>query len=485
MFMTFYEAAIEVLRKSGRPLHFKKITEVAVRDQLLSHIGRDPAATMSLRLDDEVKSGGKAWIVQTRPGVFSLRTEVIDKLNEEHAEREPNPPPQPAPETDGPQSDSPPEVEETTVDEVEDENPEAVSGEAKRSRGRRRRGRQRSTPKANPDDGAGEQPGSDKGSEGADLTTDEDAQTDSAEAAEKPSEQSATTEPTSQVRRTRRQRNSTTSNSKVVAKQDTSTDKPVFENQQRFESVAEAAYSVLGKLGSPHTALQIATLVFDHKLVRFHTHDPEATVRASMVLENQIRSIAGTRPVFERVDDAWGLVEWHCSNRNLDRERQIKRLIDEMERETRTDLCKRLHALGGHNIEPIVLSILERVDYTNIKVSKRSADDGVYFSADWATGVSHRRVCIQLIGDAERTLTEADVTGLRDILGDYSAEEGMIVHVGPIAREVYRSQKQAGEQHIELMDVDRLVDLLFRFQLGLQTSKVPMVFVDHAFFSAI
>jgi hypothetical protein len=72
--MTFYEAAVEVLRVAGRPLHYKKITEIAIKRGLLSHIGKAPELTMGNRLNQEVrKDDGTNVVVRTRPGVFALR----------------------------------------------------------------------------------------------------------------------------------------------------------------------------------------------------------------------------------------------------------------------------------------------------------------------------------------------------------------------------------------------------------------------------
>ena len=48
--MTFTEAAVEILRLVGRPLHYKKITELAIERNLLSHVGKAPELTMSSRL---------------------------------------------------------------------------------------------------------------------------------------------------------------------------------------------------------------------------------------------------------------------------------------------------------------------------------------------------------------------------------------------------------------------------------------------------
>ncbi|MGB8930841.1 MAG: HTH domain-containing protein, partial [Anaeromyxobacteraceae bacterium] len=48
--MTFTEAAIEVLRREGKPLHFTKIAEIASREDLLDHVGKIPEETMAGQL---------------------------------------------------------------------------------------------------------------------------------------------------------------------------------------------------------------------------------------------------------------------------------------------------------------------------------------------------------------------------------------------------------------------------------------------------
>src|SRR5262245_64814257 len=72
--MTFTDAAVEVLRLVGRPLHYKKITELAIAGNLLSHVGKTPEVTMSSRLATLVKKDrGQSPIIKVKPGVFALR----------------------------------------------------------------------------------------------------------------------------------------------------------------------------------------------------------------------------------------------------------------------------------------------------------------------------------------------------------------------------------------------------------------------------
>jgi hypothetical protein len=72
--MTFTDAACEVLRLSGKPLHYKEITEIAIEKNLLSHVGKSPEVTMGARLAATLKKGGdENPLVRVKPGVFALR----------------------------------------------------------------------------------------------------------------------------------------------------------------------------------------------------------------------------------------------------------------------------------------------------------------------------------------------------------------------------------------------------------------------------
>src|SRR5262245_62468940 len=72
--MTFTEAAAEVLRIAGKPLHYKEITELAIEKNLLSHVGKSPEVTMGARLAALLKKEDKSNpIIRVKPGVFALR----------------------------------------------------------------------------------------------------------------------------------------------------------------------------------------------------------------------------------------------------------------------------------------------------------------------------------------------------------------------------------------------------------------------------
>jgi hypothetical protein len=87
--MTFTEAAAEVLRLAGKPMHYKEITELAIEKNLLSHVGKSPEVTMGARLAALLKKEDKANpIIRVKPGVFGLREwdEKKGKRGKEKAE---------------------------------------------------------------------------------------------------------------------------------------------------------------------------------------------------------------------------------------------------------------------------------------------------------------------------------------------------------------------------------------------------------------
>src|ERR1041384_4283185 len=72
--MTFTDAAAEVLRLIGRPLHYKEITDIAIEKNLLSHVGKSPEVTMGARLAAMLKKDSpENPLIRVKPGVFALR----------------------------------------------------------------------------------------------------------------------------------------------------------------------------------------------------------------------------------------------------------------------------------------------------------------------------------------------------------------------------------------------------------------------------
>ncbi len=125
--MTFLEAAIEVLRREGKPLAVTRLADLAIAHNLLSVVGRDPEATMQARLTEVLDKGPPhAELMRVQPDLFGLRA---------YPER-PYPPVREGEPTAAADGEA---VADTEIDEELD-GPAEAEGTAGRGRRRRRRG---------------------------------------------------------------------------------------------------------------------------------------------------------------------------------------------------------------------------------------------------------------------------------------------------------------------------------------------------------
>ncbi len=70
---TFKQSAIEILRKSGKPLHYNEITRLALESGILETEGVTPEATMGAQLIMDIKNKGDGSdFIKTAPGTFNI-----------------------------------------------------------------------------------------------------------------------------------------------------------------------------------------------------------------------------------------------------------------------------------------------------------------------------------------------------------------------------------------------------------------------------
>jgi hypothetical protein len=90
--MTFLEAALKILSREGKPLHFKDLTERAMNKKLLTFVGRTPEVTMQTQLTAAVKKAPGNPFVRVKPGVFGLLRYPELPAEEPEAQEEPSEP---------------------------------------------------------------------------------------------------------------------------------------------------------------------------------------------------------------------------------------------------------------------------------------------------------------------------------------------------------------------------------------------------------
>jgi restriction endonuclease Mrr len=231
---------------------------------------------------------------------------------------------------------------------------------------------------------------------------------------------------------------------------------------------------------------QLADEIFDRKMVKFHTHEPVTTVKSALSNDNQIRNQRGHRPLFACDDSGhWWLTEWDLAGEIHAKEQAILSLTEEIRQASIDQLGNALLDVQPEALEHLALTLLERLGYYNIKVSKRSSNGDVFFTADWRQGLADVRVCVRVVTDHSRSLGQEDVESLRETLNHYSASEGVIIHLGSISGNAVGKARIDGQAPITLLDEDTFVELLIKHGIGVKMYESPIVTVDTDFIDAL
>ncbi len=478
--MTFAEAAIEVLYRAGRPLHYKKITEAAIQEELLSHIGRTPETTMSERLDQEVKKKNDSPVVNVRPGVFKLDEDYAKKLESEGHKRLPlgqKKKKKKETKTNGAQAKSA-DRDSSSRDSRSDDS--SKNGKSRRRRRRSRGSSKRQSKSNGRRSGRGSNRKSNRRSK---SKSNRRSKSKSGRRSSRKSKNDRSRKRSS--RKDNRKRRS--SKKRSAQRKPSQKGRHLKEGPVRLNDIASAAHTVLeDNNNKPMKVADLAKEIFDRKLVKFHTHDATATVQAAMAGDNQIRKKKGNRPLFIQYDrNRWGLTEWGLSQVSIEREQSILSLSEEIRQDAVETLGEALVDIKPEAVEHLALTLLERLGYRDIKVSKRSSEGDVYFTSDWRQGLADVRVCIQVMGDADENLSADVVTELRGTLHHYSASEGVIIHLGDIDDDAVEESREEKLAPITLIDRDTFVELLITHGIGVRTYQAPITMVDTAFIDAL
>lgn len=539
--MTFIEAAAEVLRQAGKPLHYKEITELAIARNLLSHVGKTPEVTMSHRLTSAIKKDDKDIpIVKVKPGVFALREWDDPKAKKREAAA--------ASETETATSngggyeeaeDEALEVnaleieaalrgaEENQADVLDEDSAEAETGDerelevsgdealradlaargadlfddeedddqpilaplsqpeaaqsneplGRRRRRRRRRGR----------GGSGQ--GADAGGGGLGGNSSDRASQPRIEAAPATASTAATGEgdyapegrdagiPVRPVVRDRQQI--------MAGGQPTGIDVPLAEGEELAgRDLADAIVVVLSSLdrgSGPAPVRAVAEALLRRGRLQGDPILATAQVGAAVRADNLRRQSNGQRARFRFASNARvGLTDWSLGGELPRLEQELVSAVDRYREASRRTLLRRLQELPAHALIELVLVALERSGMANLKAVRRSGSPGgeAHFSATHRTGGDAIPAAIVVRKDG-REIGRERVTDLRGALHHYGpATTGWLITTGQVLSGAREEAAAIGAAPVALYDGIALCKLLEEVEVGVMKTRFAVAIPD-------
>jgi len=515
--MTFTEAAAEVLRIAGKPLHYKEITELAIEKNLLSHVGKSPEVTMGARLAALLKKEDKENpIIRVKPGVFALREwdgkkkkkgataeegaveseegagVEVNALELEAAARGPEPEPLEEDEDEEPSEVSGEDAlradlvasgAEMFDDEDDDDQPilSSPSSTSELSRGqeargglpgeeggrRRRRRRRRRGGRGDLEDRASG-PRVEVINPTAIVSVDNDSSIDTSRDPLAPA-------PRPMIR---------DRHQIMAGGAPTGIDVPPGEQEELAgRELADATVMILSGFDRTQGPVQVRAVV--DALIRRgrlsgDTMMASAQLTASLRADNLRRQANGQRPRFRFAQGPRvALTDWALSSDLVRLELDAIAAIERYREAARRTMLRKLQELPGHALIELVLLGLERVGMTNIRSVRRAGAPGgeAHFAALHRTGTDEIRTAIVVRKDG-REIGRERVSDLRGALHHYGpASAGWLMTTGQVLSGA-REEAGAPAAPIALFDGISLCRMLEDNDVGVIRTRLSTAIPD-------
>jgi restriction system protein len=148
-------------------------------------------------------------------------------------------------------------------------------------------------------------------------------------------------------------------------------------------------------------------------------------------------------------------------------------------------LLEQLMSIAPDAFERLARRLLREADFDSVNVTGRSGDGGIDGLGVYRLGL----VSFPVFFQCKRYRGSVSPSAVRDFRGAMAGrgDKGLLITTGTFTADAKKEATRDGAPPIDLIDGDRLCDLLKRYDLGVQTATrtVEDVTVDPAFFEEI
>lgn len=166
---------------------------------------------------------------------------------------------------------------------------------------------------------------------------------------------------------------------------------------------------------------------------------------------------------------------------HLQTSEHISQVVETHNAMIRHEIRQWLAGMNPYMFEALIASLLERMGY-NVQMTPRGKDLGVDIIATGRVGVTHIRDAIQVKRQRAK-ISRPVVDQLRGVLAMHNASKGTIITNSRFSKECYKYAKLHGQPEISLIDGEDLVDLLIKYEVGLESTTVEVHHLDYEFLS--
>jgi restriction system protein len=160
----------------------------------------------------------------------------------------------------------------------------------------------------------------------------------------------------------------------------------------------------------------------------------------------------------------------------------ISALLDVEKQQMRAQLHELLMNLHPQQFESFAATLLERVGFTDVEVTRYAGDGGIDGFGNLEMGVVKVKAAFQ-VKRWRQNVSRPEVAQFRgDIQGRY--DQGIFITTSDFSDEAKKVSSVPGAVPIVLISGDKVIDILFEKGLGIRQEPLTITKIDEEFFAA-
>jgi HJR/Mrr/RecB family endonuclease len=238
-------------------------------------------------------------------------------------------------------------------------------------------------------------------------------------------------------------------------------------------SFKEAAIKILKEAEEPLSAKEITEIALGEELIETLGATPEATMAAQLYTDINNNSSSKFKKVGR------GLF---ALKKQTESAKSPLLAIQNQNELVKKKLIEKIQDMDPFQFEFLAAELLRKIGYENVEVTKRSGDKGIDVSGNLTVGgLTNVKTVIQV----KRYKTGNNISGkyITQLRGSAEVDQrGLIITTSDFTKDAINESKAINKMPVSLVNGEKLIDLLFKYKVGVKEETVSVFSIDSELF---
>ncbi|HOP22622.1 MAG TPA: restriction endonuclease [Gammaproteobacteria bacterium] len=238
-------------------------------------------------------------------------------------------------------------------------------------------------------------------------------------------------------------------------------------------SFKEAAIKILKEAEEPLSAKEITEIALDEELIETSGATPDATMAAQLYTDIS----NNTSSKFKKVGRGMFALK-----KQTESAKSPLLAIQNQNELVKKKLIEKIQEMDPFQFEYLTAELLRKIGYENVDVTKRSGDKGIDVVGNLTVGgLTNVKTVIQV----KRYKTGNNISGkyITQLRGSAEVDQrGLIITTSDFTKDAINESKATNKMPVALVNGEKLIDLLFKYKVGVKEDIVSVYSIDTELF---